>query len=326
MEEEEVLLKDKQYFREGIDLMLEHDNCGYLPAFPSEKINQKGVFFRAEEFKELLDDFEISANINLDALPEDFSVFIKYSPISLFKHWIFTISNADEVKISERSAAFEKDFFFLIIDDFPHLFSVMTNIAHESFLVNLYQRDEVEPKMVTFSTFLQQGKKLVVYKDYKEKKVSMISLKKAINSDRMHQIQISLVKTEEKIKYNVRVRGVKEVISHAIRLKKVEKKKESAVSKEEMTKVLQEYRKETISILEKLQGKSEKINKHANLSLGRVNKVPILINLPKKYADEIVGFTFDAKKEILTISSNKGKTIKSFKVAPIPKSNWLEVI
>lgn len=326
MEEEEILLRDRQYFREGIDLMLEYDNCGYLPAFPSEKINQKGIFFKAEEFKELLDDFEINASSNVSSLPETFFVFIKYSPISLFKHWIFTISNADGVKISERSSAFEKDFFFLIIDDFPHLFSIITNIAHESFLINLYQREEVEPKTITFSTYLQKGKKLIVYKDYKQKKVSMISLKKAINPNRMHQIHIAFVKTEEKIKYSVRIRGVKDSISHAIRLRKVEKKKETTVSKEEMAKVLEEYRKETISILEKLNEKSQEINKHANLSLGRVNKVPILINLPKKYANVVIKLAFDTGEEILTVVSGEGKTIKSFKISPIPKSNWLEVI
>lgn len=316
-------IKEIDYFSDGLGLMFEHESCGYLPAFPSESLNQKGIFFKKEDFEDLLNDLDVKCN--LASLPDYFRVFIKYSPIVLFKYWIFTISNVDKVKISERSSAFERDYFFLIIDDFPQLFSITTNIAHERFLANLYWQQEIPIRRVTFSTFLQQGKKLVVYRDYRERKVSTVSVKKALQINKIYPISIVFMKTADRIKFSVQIDGG-DKINHVVRLKKSVKEAGKERLKKDTEEILKKYRDEAIGIVEKMNGETRELNKHANLSLGRVNKVPILINLPRKNANITIHLSFDKEKEVLTIWDESKKEIKSFQIASAPKSNWLEVM
>ena len=322
-ERESSSLKEAKYFYDGLSMMFENNNCGYLPAFFSKKMNQKGILFTKDDFQDLVDDFVIQANLSI--LPDNFCIFIKYSPIVLFKYWIFTLSNVETIKISQRSSAFERDYFFLIIDDFPHFFSMTTNIAHERFLVNLYQQDEIPIKAVTFSAFLQQGKKLVVYKDYRERKVSVVSLKKALEVNRLHSVRIVFLKTSEKIKFSVQIDGGEKIV-HMVWLKNSQKEIGKEGLKKDVAEVLKKYRDEAFSIISRTDGQVKELNKHANLSLGRVNKIPILINLPKGKADMSIHLSFDEEKEILTIWDEFNKKIKSFKITSAPKSNWLEVV
>ena len=313
---------DFDYLSEGLAQMIEHENCGYLPAFPSEKKNTKGLFLPSDDFIALLEDSEVK--FSLSGIPSQFKLYIKYSPIALFKRWIFHISTVDLLKISERKDAYNRDFFFLILEDIPHLFPMTSNVAHESFLESIYLKNSEEVVHHSFSCPLVTGKKLVIYKDYKNRKVSSVTFTKIVKPKKMHNFKVSYAKSQQNIRFNILVDN-KHKFKHLVRLKKEEEKGKKVEADANLLKKLGDYRLKSQKLLEEVHEKNMESNRHANISLGRVNKVPLLVNLPKRFADTTVFLKYNKSTETLEIYYDE-KLIKSFQISPSPKSNWLKAV
>ena len=314
------------YFQRGFATLFERKNSGYSVAFPNNKLNTIGLFFQLEDFKTLLGELNVTATWNV--LPKEFVITLKYSPIALFKKWIIVISNEKLLKPHERENKFQKEFFFLFIDNNPYLFSLTTNIAHERFLLDVFQKPTIEDYSVNFRTFINHDKKIVIYKDYEKKKISTISLKGQFQEKRPYVVKIRVVKSNSVIKFRVLV-GSTYKANHVVKLKNVSDKniKLETISKmkdDVFYKEIKEYRKEVFNLLESKQEEIFETNKHANISLGRINKTSILVNLPKKYANFQVKVVIDRENQKVKIVDIKNKQLKVFSVSMSPKSNWLE--
>ncbi|HMB01234.1 MAG TPA: hypothetical protein VKS21_09630 [Spirochaetota bacterium] len=320
--DKEKLEADLDYMSAGLETIIQEDNTGTLNSFSNNNKNDKGFLIDKKSFKKLLNKHNILYD-NLK-LPEFFYIYIKFSPIVLFKRWIFIISNKDLLKVSQRAHIYEKEFYLLKIKDSFKFIDIVSNIAHEKFLVTLFQRKNIPETTYKFRTSFNKKKELAIYKDYFKSKTSSIVLKQRLEPEKSHDIAVSVIKDANLIKYRISVnRGKK--INCSIRVSKSKSKttiKKSVISD---FKSIADYRNEAESIIKQAAGKKLKTNKFANISLGRVNRIPILINLSSKYKNIPISFKISANDQ-LDIFNEKKVPIKSFRVASNPKSNWLERI
>ncbi|MBL8994813.1 MAG: hypothetical protein JNM63_15810, partial [Spirochaetia bacterium] len=92
---------------EGLRQIVLNKNPGYANAFlfrPEEKIR-----ISRDELLRIFDALDIiMPNRNL---PDEVEISIKFSPIALFKKWIFTVSNKNFLKVTEREKEFEREFY-----------------------------------------------------------------------------------------------------------------------------------------------------------------------------------------------------------------------
>lgn len=336
----------EQYFSSGIERIIQNGNTGYLPAFFNSLINEEGIRYTQESFKKIMDDNDVLCNWKV--LPLDFQITIRLSPIALFKKWVIQISNRPLIKISEygTSKMYEREFFFIFIEDQIYLFPITNNLSHERFLYRLYFRESFKEKNITFNTYFNDQRKLIVYKDYYKRKVYTVPFPgKNFIKNKLYSVRISVIKDENVIRYLIFVNGQK--ITHMVKvgkrskvlaklenpsaivdkidgidIKSKAKSKKRRISGDEKLS-LADFRREVIDILCKSHQKEFETNKFANVSLGRTHSVPILINLSQKYKNIQIKLFFKSKEEILQIFSGS-QLIKTFSVSFSPKSNWLE--
>ncbi len=337
-------LKNHEYFRKGLIEIINNDNSGYVPAFGSQIKNAQGIFFKIEDFKEIIESYNVL--INTRSLPDEFFLKIKYSPISLFKKWIFIFTD-EGVKDKKKSGFsfdfFRKEYFLMSINNEFSFFQISSNIAHESFLFNLYKNEKLEEHNITFQTQFNDEKKLIIYKNYEKRKINTVNLPKSFNilKNRPYQVKVSVIKNPKGARFKIKINENK--IDHLIRLEKItDKAKNLELSTENESKVekfkmdspdkpkkdiasLNDLRKEVIKILKENHGSKQKTNKFANVSLGRVNKITVLINLSKKYQDQEITMFYNESNENFEIHIEE-KLIKTFMVSYSPRSNWLEKI
>ena len=146
-----------KYIKDGLQIITDNSNAGYQTAFPIKSLNNQGFTIFRDSFLKLLSEFEGVSNVK--NLPDFFELKIKYSPIAQFKKWIFLISNRKFLMVSERKKEFENEFYFLFLDGNLFFQPIITNIAHEKFLLNLYDREKIPETTTTFSTFFDDKKK-----------------------------------------------------------------------------------------------------------------------------------------------------------------------
>ena len=333
---EEILsLRDQEYFRKGIIGIIKNKNPGYVPAYDSPIRNSKGILFDLEDFKEIIDSYNIVLNIR--NFPDKFIIKIKYSPISLFRKWIFTITNEgiDGRKINIINL-FKKEYFVMMINNEFNFFPISSNIAHENFLLNLYTNEEVEEYNMTFQTFFTDVKKIILFKDYAKRKIFTLPLPKSFNiiRSRPYNVKVSVIKNIKGARFKLRINGNK--IEHLIRFSNVVKNKTGSTVKDSVKNrnlnekdqrlTISDFRKEVVKTLKKNHDRKSKTNKFANISLGRINRIMVLVNLSQKYENKEVKMIFDEKNETLKIYNEDEKLVKSFMVSYSPKSNWLEKV
>ena len=323
--DEEQLYTGLDYLRQGIKSTLERKNLGYLTAFSNKHDNEKGFPILRGPFLEVLEEF--ACTVNLRRLPEVFTLYIKYSPIAQFKRWIFTLSNKKFLAVSERAKEFEREFYFLKLKDKLFFQPILTNIAHEKFLLNLYEREKIPETITSFSTYFDDNKKLILYKDYLKKKISTVKINQELSSNTLYPVRVNYLKSFKGIKFRVTVNNGNR-INHAVRISTIGEttKAKNPDKKPEPSKpfkLLEEYRSEVVEVLKKFKETKKSTNKFANISLGRINKISVLVNLPSKIKNTPVIMTFNRKKE-LVVTSTSGEVLKIFVVSTSPRSNWLE--
>ena len=335
--EELASLRDQEYFRKGIVEIINNKNPGYVPAYGSPIRNGKGILFKFEDFKEIIESYNIL--INLRSLPDKFLIKIKYSPISLFRKWIFTMTDEG---IEEKKATpynfFKKEYFLLAINDEFNFFPISSNIAHENFLLNLYNNQLVEEYNLSFQTFFTDVKKMVLFKDYSKRKVFTLNIPREFNiiKGRPYNIKVSVIKNLKGARFKLKINGNK--IEHLIRFSSSSRigvganssknlvKKEAGLIGEEKNLTINNFRKEVIKTLKENHARESKTNKFANISLGRINRIMVLVNLSQKYKNKKIKMIFDEMSETLKIYNEDEKLVKSFMISYSPKSNWLEKI
>lgn len=342
------------YFSSAIEKVIQNGNTGYLPAFYNSLINNEGIRFNLENFKNVMDENDVLYNWKV--FPAEFIVTIRFSPIAFFKKWILSITNKPFIKVSEYNTPkmFEREFFFLFIDTQLYLFPVTNNLSHERFLYRLYFKSNFKEKNITFSTYFNDQKKLVVYRDYYRHKISTIPFPgKNFVKNKLYPIRISVIKGDGIIRYLIYVNNQK--INHNTRIErntkipvaKVEERSEvvasesepiakqeilvpvKKASKKKSTKTksekinLADCRREVLQLLAKNHQKEFETNKFANVSLGRMFSIPVLVNLSQKYKNIKIKLVFKSKEEVLQVFSDD-TVVKTFSVSFSPKSNWLE--
>jgi len=314
-----------KYFEHGVAEIAHLSNPGYAGAFPNHEINTNGILLNKGDFLKLLKNYKIDSYIK--HFPDNFHVTIKYSPIALFKKWIFTFSDLRLLKVSDRKKGYTHEFFFLIIG--THLFFVpmITNVAHENFLLSLYEKTHCEQQFTArFNTYFSKEKKLALYKDYIKNKTTGVTLTQAdIHPGALYPVRIDVFRDTRGIKFRVQVNNNRHTVTHAIKLSRGGKRREAASSKIQtrMLKNAEDYRKEVFDLCKTFDQVTRSTNKFANIALGRINKIPVLVNLPAKYCNRPVKITISRNKEII-VFDEKNLLLKCFVISGNPKSNWLE--
>lgn len=320
--DEETQDHNVEYFFTGLRKIVDHGNPGFADSFHNRGDDQLGYYFTNERFEEILDDLDIQKSVK--AFPGEFILQIRFSPIVLFKRWIFSVSNKDFLKVSERNQEFEKDFYVYFLDGEPIFQPLTTNIAHEKFLIYVYEKDDISDYLTTFKTSFKDDKKLVLFKDISRKKLSAIKIEQPLTPGRLYPVKVQVVKDEKAIKFKYQVNGGP-IQNQAIRLSGTSGKssasgKSGKASAQEKT--ITEGRKKLEAMLKEMNGHLKETNRYANISLGRVEKIPVLINLASKYKNLEVRLEF--KKNEIHIYTNDGELIKEYRIHDTPKSNWLE--
>ncbi|BBM89370.1 hypothetical protein COTS27_01069 [Spirochaetota bacterium] len=312
-----------RYLETGIFNIIRTNNCASLDSFRSDLLNSQGIFLDKETLRSIFEEmFEASFNFSL--IPEQFIITIRKSPIALFKRWIFNISDKPLLSILHRSSGTERDFFPLILKKQLNITPITSNIAHERFLISVYSRKKLEEYKIALSTQLIEGKKLVIYKDYAKKKISTLTLKKPLLPNKVYPISIVVKREPSKIKFHVTIAN-KHAADHVIKFKR------SSVSSAHERKLLEsnkfydENRKKVINIIKGFDNQTVKTNNYANISLGRVAKIPILITLPErtKNANTEVKILFSEKQKIIKVRNKNNEILKTVTICNPPKSNWL---
>lgn len=315
---------------EGLRQIVLNKNPGYANAFlfrPEEKIR-----ISREELLRIFDTLDIiMPNRNL---PDEVEISIKFSPIALFKKWIFTVSNKNFLKVTEREKEFEREFYVFFYQDYLCFQSVTTNIAHEKFLLAVFEKKEIRDFTSEFKTYFNAEKKIVIFKDYLNRKTNSVKLSQPLLPKRLYDVKVSVNKDARSIRFKIWVNHGAP-ISQMIKFSKTRKVEEKAgkatraaqvkevEAPETSFKSSEDYRKEVLAMLAAVDKTKKKTNKFANVSLGRVNKIPVLINLASKYKDFPIKLQFTRNQE-LVIFDSKDMEVKTFAVAKNPKSNWLE--
>jgi hypothetical protein len=336
---------------DGLRQIVEHKNTHFASAFMGRTGDNHAITLTRDEFMGVLDRAGILPPAR--SVPDRFAITVKFSPIALFKKWIFTLSNRRFLKVSERAKEFERDFYVFIHQDYVCFQALSTNIAHEKFLVTIFERKYIpEPVRVRegespaaekkplgdwtteFRTHFTEEKKLILYKDYLNRKASSVQFTQAIVPGRLYDIKISVVKDPKAAKFRVWVGGgapVVHMIKFSGRRKATAVKAKPALAaaareperEAAAFKSFEDFRQEVLGLLHKVNGTKKKTNKFANISLGRVNKIPVLINLPSKYRDTQIKISLTKSPELI-IFDLKDIEIRTYTVAKSPKSNWLE--
>ena len=78
---------------------------------------------------------------------------------------------------------------------------------------------------------------------------------------------------------------------------------------------------EVIHLIKTFHNTSRLTNKFANIALGRVHKIPVLVNLANHYKDTLI--TMKYASETLHIHDQNKQLIKVLIITKSPKSNWL---
>jgi hypothetical protein len=331
------VINPNQAFEDGFRLLLEQKNPGYAGAFGGRQALEGFVYTR-EEFSAFLDSLGLAHPGK--AFPEKFKVSVKFSPIALFKKWIFSVTNKPYLKVSEREKEYERDFYLFMHQDYYCFQALTTNIAHEKYLLGVFERKQISDFTSDFKTTFDNEKKIVVYKDYLLRKVAVLKVPQNLAAGKLHDVKIAVFKDSRLAKFRLWVnRGapITQVIklgkggkvpppekpSKAEKVSAVSKSKKAAGGSGASFKSGEDFRKEAIDFIKKFHNTKKKTNKSANISLGRINKIQVLVNLAAKYKDIPVKLQFNAKNE-LVIFDAKDMEIKTFSVAKNPKSNWLE--
>ena len=326
--DEEELYTGINYVKEGIESILEYRNSGYLAAFPNKRYNQEEFILTKDLFLELLESFEIQFNTAIK-LVSFFSFSIKYSPIAQFKKWIFHLSNRKFLMVSERKKEFDKDFYLLVLEGKRIFQPILCNIAHEKFLLNIYERSIIPETTTHFNLFFGDHPELILYNDYLRGKTSSMKISQKLSKNQRHNVRINYVKTDREIQYSFSIDGGRR-LTHTVKLSPTKKSKilsapiaDPIKSPAKTFKSSEEYHEEVIKILKSCKRMKKETNKFANISLGRVNRIPILVNLSNRHKNRKVILNFNSKKELL-VSNPEKEIIKIFTVSTSPKSNWLE--
>ncbi len=331
-----VVINPNQSFEDGFRLLLEQKNPGYAGAFGGRQALE-GFIYSREEMSTFLDSLGLAHPGK--AFPDKFKVSVKFSPIALFKKWIFSVTNKPYLKVSEREKEYEKDFYLFMHQDYYCFQALTTNIAHEKYLLSVFERKQISDFTTDFKTTFDDERKIVVYKDYLLRKVAVIKVAQNLAIGKHHDIKIAVHKDSRLAKFRLWVnRGNPTTLQISLGkggkaapepVEKVEKVSSSAKTKKVAAgssasfKSAEDFRKEAIDFIKKFHNAKKKTNKSANISLGRVNKIQVLVNLAAKYKDIPVKLQFNAKQE-LVIFDAKDMEIKTFSIAKNPKSNWLE--
>ncbi len=321
--EQETFLSTREkymaYIQKGIKNIEDTDNAGYLPAFPSNFMNEKGFPFDKNTLTEVLD--ETISSLNIQDFPENFIVKVKKSSLALFKHWLVEVSNRELLPIIERSHAFHKMYFFMFLPTGLTLIPLTSNTAHELFLLNVYNRKKVNQYEYSFKTSATAEHKLIIYKDYANKKISTVKLKKS-GMRKEQRFDISVLREDNNLKFKINVDD-KYLLNHSISFKRSAR---VAVAGNKAKKNLEAHLQEVIDIVKKHAEAPCKTNNSANISLGRVRSIPILLTLPGKglYKNTEIQLSFREKDKLVQVHDLKGTLIKTMVLAFPPKSNWLK--
>lgn len=349
----ETLNDNITYLTEGLSSILRSENPGYSGAFLNKIINENGAYFTSDAFLAVLKSQKM--HFEEIELPSEFLIRIKFSPIALFKKWIFTITNHDFLKVSERAHEFSHEFFILHEKKSYTFTPMITNAAHEKFLVMLYKDNHFSNEFTTrFTTNFDKSGRLVLYKDYPSRRVSGITLKQTFIVGKPYPVVIKVLRDEKSIRFRVKVNN-KPAQLHQIKvpgtIKKIDlssddeepttevytkvEKRTVITTKPEIRKALKitnkqakpsvntDYRSEVITLINHNSSAARKTNNSANIALGRVAKVPVLVNLPTRYKNVDVYITVDKSGDVYVKDEQKN-VIKMFKIAENPRSNWLE--
>ena len=236
----------------------------------------------------------------------------------------FIISNKSLLKVSERHLGFDGEFFLMNLSNKYHMLKVLSNIAHEKLLLTLYLKNEIIETTTHFSTFFDDTKKFTIYRDYANNKTYSIKHTSKLLPEKLYPIDLIYEKKNKEVLYQISINHDEKLV-YTAKLGKAIKIEKTKVSSKKNTEAeaTKDFKKEVIEIIKAAIKTKMATNKFANISLGRINKIPILINLSSKYKNVDVKLTFK-KEKLLDIFDSKKMLIKSFNLANNPKSNWLE--
>ena len=327
--EDDFSSKEIFYFAQALETISNGNTSIYFDAFSKKKINNEGIEFTKEELLFIFKQVEIQIHTEVvNNIPNKFKIYIKSSPLSNFRKWIFTLSNKNHLK-SNSQEGYQKDFFLKNVDSSLYFIDILYNLAHEKMLSYLYDNLTIEHYSQNLLMRIPANGQIIIYRNYLKDKVFKMelilskntNLKKFLDSN----INIYVVKNATSIKYKISVNNFTERI-YVLNLKagSVTKKSSTTAIKNEFTDdFFRESRENVIKLVMEYDGKNLETNQFGNVSLGRVAKIPILVNLSKKNANIKVDLKFDQEKQNLAIFHND-KKIKAFTIMQTLKSNWLE--
>ena len=322
-----------QYFEEGIKTIISTENTGTLMAFQDQDLNQKGLFLNKIDFLGILETHRIEFPIK--NIPNKFVLNIKYSPISFFKKWIFCLSNHALLKMSERINQYEVEFFIYHQNNHYVITSLSTNVAHERFLYCLHQKETLDKHQATFKTTFDEKGSIILYKDYILITEHPIIVKH-VKPNKIYTLQIEVTKTIKDITYRLKIEHLPikmytfSLMPNKMNFKEVRLPKQASIPLKSPSKIevfakpsinMEKDHQEVIQLIKAFHETSRLTNKFANIALGRVNKIPVLVNLASHYKDTLVTMKYENEK--LSIHNQKQKLIKSLVISKFPKSNWL---
>ena len=293
-----------EYFIEGLDSILSSGNVGRLGAFQNKNLNQKGFLFEKEDFINLLK--EKSITISDVKLSQKFLLTIKFSPISLFKKWIFCISNYSLLKVSERQDRFEREFFLYEKEGIYSFLMLTTNVAQERCLHHLYEKEDLKDYQMSFNLAFDEKRKFILYKDYLNKKEYGIFLDESVPIRKLQKINMIVDKDSKGITYTLCMDSLQHYYFFDLqedekRIKKLDKLKPAKKkSMRGSNQVLCEKNYiEIDAFLKSFDGINKSTNQFSNISLGRVNRIPVLINLSNSYKNTLIVIKYHEESRVL---------------------------
>lgn len=321
------------YFYEGLKNIIRSTDkaglsCRSFSSFKNEKFNAEGILFNREEFLDVLKKVKISF-LNAKNIPKTFYVYIQKSPIIHFRKWLISIENSKLIKT--KRDIFDVKYFVSYLRSNRFTFSqINRNISYESSLHMIYFCEDGINKNCSFR-FSPDKSKMTIYRDYQNDKTVEIdlpkSLSKRILSNQFFLVNISFIRSKSVLKYKIKINDTEQYFNLKVsELKLLKKSSDKFFSEDELLEDTIDSQKKTITdILLRCNNKKFETNDFSNISLGRVAKVPILVNLSKKYKNIEVHLKYSEKEEVLNVFAKDNKElIKSFRVAEDVKSNWLE--
>ena len=316
--------------RNGIETIISQDHPGSYQAFKKTFVNSNSFFFVKKELMNMLKDDFKCIHRDLEDAPEYLTIKIKLSPIANFKRWIINVCDFQKKSIS-TTTLYNKDFYFLKVDDQWFFNQILTNIAHEKFLLYLFQNKIENNNIYEFQTFLDEKNKITFYRDYRSLKQYQVEFDSQFIFDKVYFFQVKIERSEGLISYYIDVRNASKGLIKKIKLDdgpiqvasiKKNNPKGSILSLEDINN----YKKDVLAIINSIDDEVKETNKFANISLGRICKIPVLVNLSSKYKCIKVNIQYKCIDSIdeLWVSEENGELIKIFVISNQPRSNWLE--